>query len=66
MKRKKRSSTTGTKPLLVDRPSAALKLSISVRHLDELLALGVIRSVKLGKWRLVPQEQLLRLASARK
>jgi excisionase family DNA binding protein len=50
-------------PLFVSRRSAAWSLAISLRTLDELLAMGVIRSLKLGKRRLVLASELERLAA---
>jgi excisionase family DNA binding protein len=46
-------------PLLLKRELAALRLGISLRMLDALIAARQIRSVKIGKRRLVSEASIL-------
>ena len=43
-------------------PDAAAFLTISQRHLHRLLDAGKVRSVRLGRRRLIPDAEVLRLA----
>jgi excisionase family DNA binding protein len=47
-----------TKPLLHRREIAALRLGISLRTLDELLATRQLASVRIGKRRLVSENAI--------
>jgi excisionase family DNA binding protein len=47
-----------TKPLLYGRLHGAARLGISVRTFDELIATNKLRSVKIGKRRLVSEEAI--------
>jgi excisionase family DNA binding protein len=47
-----------TKPLLYGRLQAAARLNVSVRTLDDLLATKQLRSVKIGKRRLVSEDAI--------
>ncbi len=47
-----------TKPLLYGRLQGAQRLGISLRTFDELLATKQLRSVKIGKRRLVSEEAI--------
>ena len=47
-----------TKPLLYGRLQGAARLGISLRTFDELLATKKLRSVKIGKRRLVSEEAI--------
>jgi len=51
-------STELTKPLLHKREVAALRLGISLRTLDELIATRALASVKIGKRRLVSEQAI--------
>jgi len=53
------SAEIQSKPLLYARLQAAARLGVSVRTLDELLATNQLRSVKIGKRRLVSEEAIL-------
>lgn len=46
------------RPLLHKRQAAAIRLNISLRTLDELLATKELPSVKIGKRRLVSEEAI--------
>jgi len=46
------------KPLLYRREIAAMRLGVSLRTLDELLARKELASVKVGKRRLVSEEAI--------
>ena len=48
--------------ILVKRDEAARRLSISVRKLDELLATGRIRAVRIDRAVRIPQSELDRIA----
>lgn len=52
-----------SKPLLHGRQVAALRLGISLRSLDELLATRQLASVKIGKRRLVSEDAILKFIS---
>jgi excisionase family DNA binding protein len=43
-------------------PDAARFLSVSVRHLHRLLDAGKVKSVRLGRRRLIPDSEVQRLA----
>jgi excisionase family DNA binding protein len=47
-----------TKPLLHARQRAALRLGVSLRTLDELVASKQIASVKIGKRRLISEQAI--------
>jgi len=47
------------KPLLYRREIAAMRLGVSLRTLDELLARKELASVRVGKRRLVSEEAIL-------
>ena len=49
---------TEVKPVLYKRPAAALRLNISIRLLDELIATRPLPSVKIGKRRLVSERAI--------
>ena len=49
---------TSDKPLLHGRQLAALRLGISLRALDTLLANGELVSVKIGKRRLISEQAI--------
>jgi excisionase family DNA binding protein len=53
------SADVQTKPLLYGRMQGAQRLGISLRTFDELLATKQLRSVKIGKRRLVSEEAIL-------
>ena len=48
--------------LLESRKRGAEMLSVSIRKIDEMLARGVIRGVKIGRRTLIPYSELARLA----
>jgi hypothetical protein len=50
------------KPILVSRRRAAAALGISMRKLDEYLALGLLKSRWMGRRRLIPYAELIRFA----
>jgi len=52
------SAELQTKPLLHKREITALRLGVSLRTLDELIASKQIASVKIGKRRLVSEEAI--------
>lgn len=43
-------------------PAAAAFLTVSTRHLHRLLDAGKVRSVRLGRRRLIPDDEVRRLA----
>lgn len=51
-------ATTSTAPRLNERPAVAERLCISLRKLDQLIAEGEIRSLKIGKRRLVSEDSV--------
>ena len=52
-------------PVLVSKRVAARRLSIGVRTLDGLLRRGELRSVRIGRRRLIAAEELVKFARAR-
>jgi excisionase family DNA binding protein len=58
-------SQTDMKALLYRRELAAMRLGISLRSLDELLAQNQIASVRIGKRRLVSEEAILHFIKKR-
>jgi len=46
------------RPMLHKRPAVAIRLNISVRLLDELIATKQIVSVKIGKRRLISEDAI--------
>jgi excisionase family DNA binding protein len=49
--------------LLINRKDAATSLSISLRRLDQLLVEGRLRSMKIGRRRLIARCELERFAT---
>lgn len=49
-------------PLLIPIGSAAAALSVSARHLSNLVSRGYVKTVRLGRRRMIPAAELQRLA----
>ena len=49
-------------PLLSPKREAARALGISIRTLENLIALGELKSIRVGRRRLIPTAELVRFA----
>lgn len=58
MARDERSHGEHSLPRLLDRPQARAALKISVSKLDQLVASGRLRSIRIGRRRLIPAEAI--------
>ncbi len=52
------TQTSETKPLLLKREHAAMRLGVSLRTLDELIASKALASIKIRKRRLISERAI--------
>jgi excisionase family DNA binding protein len=57
------NTSNGVEKLAYNADEAAQAIGLSVRYIRELLAKGKLRSVKVGKRRLISKESLLRFVN---
>jgi hypothetical protein len=63
---KKMTSTDQMQRILHSKPEAAMLMCISLRKLDYMISLGELKTVRLGKRRMVPRAEIERIAKGAK